>query len=552
MKNSLVFLLIVMAQSLLQVESNCQTGEWISHGGDLKNRRFAEDEHLISVWSAPHLSEKWSFDAGADISATPAIYDCVVYFPSWNGLVFAVTIHGELLWRVNLTKITGVATLSRTTPAVTEEFLLYGLLGPARVVALHRKSGRMVWMSEDLDETPLARITMSGTAYDGAFYVGISSLQELVEAACCTFQGSFQKLDLKTGKRIWRTSMVPENSSFYGVTVWGSSPSIDPKRGLAFIGTGNLYQIPSDVQDCLNRNANSSDCYPRGVCDDAVVAVNMADGEIRWCNRLGGNDVWRLACDTNPPPANCPPEPGPDYDFGESPMLLTIPSRFSKNKFQDILVTGQKSGIVWAHDRDDGSLVWETTAGPGGSVGGAIWGAATDNHRVYTNIANSDRATFHLVPSGESTTAGGWVAMDAATGRIEWSTANPHGARAYGPVTVANGVVFCGSFDKDGHVLALDAESGRILWERTTGSTVYGGPSVGHGCWFIGTGYSRAPLAPALGGTPGSELYAFCQNVPLNVEAIFFLRRAKNFESAVAVILGSSLGVEGVPWATRS
>ncbi|XP_024522031.1 uncharacterized protein LOC112343181 [Selaginella moellendorffii] len=167
MKNSFVFLLIVMAQSLLQVESNCQTGEWISHGGDLKNRRFAEDEHLISVWSAPHLSEKWSFDAGADISATPAIYDCVVYFPSWNGLVFAVTIHGELLWSTNLTEITGVATLSRTIPAVTEELLLYGLLGPARGVALHRKNGRMVWMSEDLDETPLARITMSGTAYDG-------------------------------------------------------------------------------------------------------------------------------------------------------------------------------------------------------------------------------------------------------------------------------------------------------------------------------------------------------------------------------------------------
>ncbi|EFJ24360.1 hypothetical protein SELMODRAFT_442586 [Selaginella moellendorffii] len=456
-------MLIVLAQSLLQVESNCQTGEWISHGGDLKNRRFAEDEHLISVWRAPHLREKWSFDAGADISATPAIYDCVVYFPSWNGLVFAVTIHGELLWSTNLTEITGVATLSRTIPAVTEELLLYGLLGPARGVALHRKNGRMVWMSEDLDETPLARITMSGTTYDGAFYV-----------------------------------------------VWGSSPSIDPKRGLAFIGTGNLYQIPSDVQDCLNRNANSSDCYPRGVCDDAVVAVNMPDGEIRWCNRLGGNDVWRLACDTNPPPANCPPEPGPDYDLGESPMLLTIPSRFSKNKFQDILVTGQKSGIVWAHDRDDGSLAWEKTAGPGGFVGGAIWGAATDNHRVYTNIANSDRATFQLVPSGGSTTAGGWVAMDAATGRIEWSTANPHSARAYEPVTVANGVVFCGSFDKDGHVLALDAESGRILWERTTGSTVYGRLSVGHECWFVGTGYSRDPLGAALGGTPGSELYAFC------------------------------------------
>ncbi|PQQ06764.1 polyvinylalcohol dehydrogenase-like [Prunus yedoensis var. nudiflora] len=55
---------------------------------------------------------------------------------------------------------------------------------------------------------------------------------------------------------------------------------------------------------------------------------------------------------------------------------------------RDIVVAVQKSGFAWALDRNNGSLVWSTEAGPGGIGGGGTWGAATDKKRVYTNIAN--------------------------------------------------------------------------------------------------------------------------------------------------------------------
>ncbi|EXC20620.1 hypothetical protein L484_027175 [Morus notabilis] len=130
------------------------------------------------------------------------------------------------------------------------------------------------------------------------------------------------------------------------------------------------------------------------------------------------------------------------------------------------------------------------TFGPGSLEGGGIWGAATDGKRVYTNIVNANRKPLVPAPTNPTATSGGWMALDADTGRILWVTADPAKDTAHGSVTVANGVVLIGSVAPDGLVYAIDGETGKILWSANTGATVYGGPSVGYGCVFIGSGYS--------------------------------------------------------------
>ncbi|GAU47125.1 hypothetical protein TSUD_247470 [Trifolium subterraneum] len=122
-------------------------------------------------------------------------------------------------------------------------------------------------------------------------------------------------------------------------------------------------------------------------------------------------------------------------------------------------------------------------AGPSGSAGGGIFGAATDGKRIYTNIANSDRRNFELLPSNMNTTAGGWVSMNANNGRILWSTANPGNSAAIGPVSVANDVVFVGSTDRLGHIYAINAINGH--------------------------GYNVS-LGASSGFTSGNSLFAFC------------------------------------------
>ena len=139
-----------------------------------------------------------------------------------------------------------------------------------------------------------------------------------------------------------------------------------------------------------------------------------------------------------------------------------------------------------------------------------MWGAATDERRVYTNIANSQHKNFTLKPSENTTIAGGWVAMEAGSGNILWSTANPNDATAPGPVTVANGAVFAGSTYQQGPIYAMDAKTGKILWSLDTGATIYGGVSVSNGCIYLGNGYKVTLGYVYRNYTAGTSLYAYC------------------------------------------
>lgn len=121
------------------------------------------------------MRQKWSFFAGKDISATPAVADGRVYFPSWNGYLYAVNAFtGALIWKQNLGRLTGLngtgivvnVAVSRSTPTVSGKLLIVGVYGPAVVIAVDRSNGRLVW-STQLDPSPRTMITMSGTELVG-------------------------------------------------------------------------------------------------------------------------------------------------------------------------------------------------------------------------------------------------------------------------------------------------------------------------------------------------------------------------------------------------
>ncbi|KAK8996032.1 hypothetical protein V6N11_076282 [Hibiscus sabdariffa] len=523
------FLLLLCLVSLLVSTPSADSTDWLSHGGNILNRRFADKENKISPETVSNLRLKWKFDAGKDITATPSVSNGAVYFPSWDGYLYAVKeSDGSLIWKQNLQQLTGInstgvisnvsVTASRTTPAVADDLLIIGISGPASIVAVKRSNGDFVW-STLLDENPSGSITMSGTYYDGNFYVGTSSQEEALSIEeCCIFRGSFVKLNAKTGKILWQTFMLPDNfgsrGQYAGAAIWGSSPSIDVSRNLVYIATGNLYSAPQNITDCQERQNNqtqvppthSDECMEPDNHSDSFLALDLDTGNIKWFHQLGGYDVWLFACNNLSVP-DCPPGPNPDADFGEAPMMLSIDVNGTQ---KDIVVAVQKSGFAWALDRDNGNIIWSTEAGPGGISGGGTWGAATDEERVYTNIVNSDGKNFTLKPSTRNTTAGGWVTMDAKTGQILWSIGDPSNGTASGPVTVANGVLFGGSTYKEGPIYAMDAKSGEILWSYNTGATVFGGMSVSDGCIFIGHGYrvSFGVLSPNY--TAGNSLFAFC------------------------------------------
>jgi polyvinyl alcohol dehydrogenase (cytochrome) len=197
----------------------------------------------------------------------------------------------------------------------------------------------------------------------------------------------------------------------------------------------------------------------------------------------------------------CQTPDSPDFDFGAGANLFTVADG---GKPRDLLGAGQKSGIYWALNPANGEVVWATQVGPGSQRGGIVWGPATDGKRVYVAAANFEGVEMTLFPSGERTTSGFWSALDARTGEILWQTADPvpDGWDA-GMVTVANDVVYAGSLDPRGHMYALNAVTGAILWSYVSGGSVIAGPAVVNGTVYWGSGYARGF------GTASHKLYAF-------------------------------------------
>lgn len=95
------------------------------------------------------------------------------------------------------------------------------------------------------------------------------------------------------------------------------------------------------------------------------------------------------------------------------------------------------------------------------------WGRDVGRSDRREKGLHSQLKNFTLKPTNTTTIAGGWVAMEAQTGNIIWSTANLNDVTAPGPVTVANGVVFAGSTYRQGPIYAMDAKRGKCYGHMT-------------------------------------------------------------------------------------
>ena len=136
-------------------------------------------------------------------------------------------------------------------------------------------------------------------------------------------------LNVNTGKILWQTfSVVPDNGGrpdgYSGGAIW-QPPAIDVERGSLYVGTGNNYEVPQTIKDCLATatGAAQSGCFAANDYFDTALALDLKTGRVKWSKRVQGLDVWTVACVSNPNPVSCPEPTSPDYDLsGSGPNLL--------------------------------------------------------------------------------------------------------------------------------------------------------------------------------------------------------------------------------------
>jgi polyvinyl alcohol dehydrogenase (cytochrome) len=478
---------------------------WPFAGGGLHNTRSAGDEQRINPQTAPHLYVKWTFTTEGDVSATPSVVDGAVYFPDWGGWLHKVdAATGARIWSRRISEYTGIpGSRSRNTPAFHEGRLYLGTLN-GDFLAVDASTGGLLWKSHP-DAHPAAVITQSAIVDGNRVYVGVASYEESYAAdpsyPCCTFRGNVVAMDTATGAVVWRTFVMPEGYS--GGGVWGSTLVLDKKRNSLYVTTGNNSTVPPAVRQCLvdaTDDATAAACIAPDDYFDAMLSLDASTGAIKWGRKLYPQDIFILTCLIRP--EDCPPPAGPDYDFGQGAILFK--THHANGTPRELVGAGQKSGIYWALDPDTGATVWSTRVGPGGVGGGMMWGSAMADGRIYAANVNFDRLPYTL-PNGQTSSWGNFTALNAATGQIVWQTPDPlQGAQDLAPVTTANGVVFGCSIDSQGHMYAMDASTGAVLWTFVSGGSCNAGAAVVDGTVYWGSGYSNFQV-----GTPNNKLYAF-------------------------------------------
>ncbi len=492
---------------------------WPGWSPTASNARYQMAEQAgLTSGQVRSLKLKWAIGFPGDVIAfaAPTVVNGTLFVGSAGGVVEAVDAKtGCTHWVFQANGPVRAAILP--VPNGKETSLVFSdLIGWA--YALDAKSGKLIWKKR-IDEHEAARLTGSAVALNGVAFIPAASWEETrsldPQYSCCTFRGSVTALRVRDGSVVWKTYTIDHAPQKTGTTSagteqWGpsgapvwSAPTIDTKRGMLYVATGDNYSVPPTATS------------------DAVMALDLKTGHIAWTSQVLANDAYNSSCRTKA--VNCPATDGPDFDFGSSAILVRAPNG------KEMLVAGQKSGLVFAFDPDaKGKILWQTRVGKGGLNGGVQWGMASDDQKVYAAVSDVSGVMNTAGPVGGATfdpvKGGGLTALHLEDGSKAWFAPShpcdpPRPGCSPGQsaaLALIPGVVFSAALD--GHLRAFSTEDGEMLWDfdttAQTYSTVNGvpakggsidgaGPVIAGGMVFVNSGYPRN------GGMAGNVLLAF-------------------------------------------
>jgi polyvinyl alcohol dehydrogenase (cytochrome) len=484
-------------------------------------RQLTREQAGISTADVKDLELAWvlAFPRASTMRAQAAVAGNTLFLPVTDeARVFATDISGDRpcfkwVYTSDVPLRTGVA---------------YGVLPSGRAVLafadaavnvhlVDATSGRLIW------KTPVGRWDLSNATgtpqiVGNRVYMPISASEINFGGEdsheCCKTHGMFAALDVRSGRMLWRYETMPDAKPVRdrgdGKMLWGpsgapiwSSPVVDARRGLIYVGTGEATSAPA---------ADTT---------DSILAIEMKTGKLRWKFQATPDDIFLTACLRRPQALNCPNEGRLlDVDFGAAPILA------HRADGSDVLLAGQKSGMLWALDPDSGKLLWNREFGKGSPLGGIHWGMAADARNVYVPI--------HKMPNAQGEDPNqtpGLHAVDFTTGEVRWSftsvgdcggdrktrvpTCNANTGLS-SPPTVIDGAVFAGSVD--GLLRAFDANSGALLWQYDVARPLTGingvaghGGAIDNASIVAGNGYVFVNSGYAImgGERPGNLFLAF-------------------------------------------
>ncbi len=480
-------------------KAGTQSTNWLHTHGNYDQTRYYPGKQ-INTGNVKHLRPKFTFQTEVleSMETAPIVVDGVMYMTTSYNHVYALdAVTGKEFWHYKH-KMGPITTFccgpNNRGVAVEGGKLFMGTLD-ARLVALDAKSGKVLWNIEIADPEKGYSETMAPTVVGGKVLIGTNGGEYGI-------RGFVKAFNANDGKLLWTFNTIPEkghegvwavndatgrdmhrdigaekaqlarNSSFYqtlGGGVW-MNPAVDLKTNTIFFVVGN----PSP--DLYGAERPGDNLYT-----DSIVAVDLNSGAYKWHFQYIAHDVW-------------------DLDAVSPPILVDVTDKSGKTI--PGVIHGGKTGHVYVHNRETGELIrfseamipqenmWVLPTASGarmlpGANGGVEWSPMAVNPDLHLSYALNlhQPMTYHVetasYPGGKLWLGGAFKvienekqwgrlsAVDYNTGKVAWKfdTEQP---LIGGALATAGGLVFYG--EGNGLFRALDAKSGKLLWEHNCGA----------------------------------------------------------------------------------
>jgi outer membrane protein assembly factor BamB len=296
-------------------------------------------------------------------------------------------------------------------------------------------------------------------------------------------KGAIYALDAGDGSILWKRSTIERD--------W-AKPREAGGGGIwypvSLDGQGRLYAGTANPAPWGGRG----DAFPGpALYTDSLLALDAETGELLWHDQVTPHDVR-------------------DYDFQLTPIV-----------WGRLAIGGGKAGRVIAWDRESRERVWEARVGlhlnddgplplrrvrvcPG-LLGGVETPMALAEGRLFVPVVDlcahgSATGYDQLNDLDPASARGRLVALDAASGRRLWE--RRFVSAVFGCATVSRDVVFTATYD--GRVYGLSARTGRTLWSARARAGINACPAVAGDLLVIGAGAPHPSFS-----RPAPELLAF-------------------------------------------
>jgi alcohol dehydrogenase (cytochrome c) len=484
------------------VNAGRQTDNVLTYGLAYNHNRYSPLAQ-INKGNIKRLVPVWNVSLQNDLGeqAQPMIYDGVMFVSNarWTYAIEALT--GKVIWRTPVnydanTPSVVCCGVSNKGVAIFEGKVFRTTLD-AHVIALDQKTGKEVWRNKVAEWKEGYSLTVAPLVANGVVITGCSGAEF---GTRCFLDG----WDPHTGKKLWRryTTAGPgekghetwEPRETYlngGASTWITG-SYDPELDLVYWGTGNAGPWNADNRKGDNLYAAS------------VLAIRPKTGEIVWHYQFAPNDVW-------------------DWDSWEM-VQADIPVNGQKRK---VVMHVARNGFLYVLDRTNGQLLsakpfervnWAThidmaTGRPveseesrklrrgevidmWPSINGAKnWPHVAFNPNTGLIYANTNHSfsTYKFTPLGpfkpgqryqfienkypptpKDTPSGHMEAIDPMTGKAKWRTPLIGQRNMSAMLATGGGLLFTGK--NTGEFIALDAETGEVVWSFKTGSGINAQP----------------------------------------------------------------------------